>query len=250
MKKAVFRFITLFLIIPVSYLLSEGYVLCEEPSLDYIVEKMKAKQLNILGEIDDSICLAESIYREMRKDGGLKKRVVTKKRIYMKGTSKRHEECLSMNVNGRMLSKAEMEKEFKNGGDQQEVKLPLTPEGEGHYDFHLAGSGVCNGMDVWMIDFRAKKKKDEFVNGRGYISKDTFDVVRIELVPAKLSRLVEDLKVSVTSARIQGYWMPVKFEMDLKIRVSFLYYKHITVEETYSEYRLNNQLEDSIFESK
>lgn len=250
MTKAVFRFIFLLFII-ILYPLSEGTILCEEPDLDYIIEKTKAKQWKTLDEIHDSICLATSVYKELGKDGNVKKEVVTRKCIYAKGTDRRYEECLFMSVNGRKIDNAKMQKEFEDSqGDDQEMRLPLTPEGEGHYDFYLAGSDVYNGLDVWLIDFKAKERKSEFVNGRGYVTKDTFDVIRVDLAPAKISRLVKTLKISMTSAYMQGYWMPVKFEMDLEIKISFFYYKHIIIEETYSEYKLNTGFADSIFKSK
>jgi len=250
MTKAVFRFIFLLSIIAL-YPLSEGIILCEEPDLDYIIEKTKVKQQKTLDEIQDSICLSTSVYKELRKDGSVKKEVVTKKCIYMKGTDSRYEECLYMSINGKELGKAEMKKKFEDDqGDDREIKLPLTPEGEGYYNFYLAGSDVYNGLDVWIIEFKAKEKKDEFVNGSGYVTKDSFDVIYVELAPAKISRLVKGLKVSMTSAHMQGYWMPVRFEMDLEIKVSFLYYKHIIIQETYSEYKLNTGLDDSIFKSR
>jgi len=250
MTKAVLKFMSLFFIISILCFLSENLAICKEPDLEHIVEKVKARQLRALEEIKDSICLAESVYKEIKKNGEIKKKVITEKLIYIKGTDKRYEECLSMTVNGRKLSKAKMEEEFENGNEDREIKLPLTPEGEGCYNFQLAGSGTCNGKDVWLIDFKAKEKKDEYVNGRGYVSKDTFDIMRVELVPAKLSRVVKGLEISVASVSVNGYWMPIKFLMDLEIKVGFLYHKHIIIEETYSDYKLNNQLADSIFKSK
>ncbi len=250
MTKVVFGSVFFLFIISMLYILSEAPAVCEEPDLGYIIEKVTAQQLKVLTEIQDSICISNSIYREMKKDGRLKKEVLTKKCTYVKGIDKRYDEYLSMSVNGRELDAKELKKEAKKARkDDREVKLPLTPAGEGAYDFHLAGSDVCNGMDVWLLDFRAKERKDEYINGRGCISKDTFDVVHIELTPAKLSRIIKTLDVSVVFDRVQGYWIPVKFRADVEVQLSFLYYRYITIEETYSEYKLNNQLDDSIFES-
>lgn len=249
MTKAVCESILLLLILLALYFLSEGPAVCEEPDLGYIIEKVKARQLKILAEVGDSVCLAESRYREMKRDGDLKKEVLTRKRIYMKGKDRRYDEYLYMSINGKVLNAKRLKKKAEKANkDQQEIKLPLTPDGDGAYDFSLAGSDVCNGMDVWLIDFRAKEKKDEYVNGRGCVSKDTFDMIRVKLVPAKLSRLIKDLDVSVTFDLVHGYWMPVKLEVDAVVGLSFLFYRRITIEETYSEYRFNNQLEDSIFE--
>ena len=228
---------------------SEDAAVSGEPDLENIVERARLRQMEILEKAGDAVFVAESIYREKKKDGGLKKEVVTRKRVYTRGFSKRHDEYLSMSINGRKLSKEEMEEELEDDGkDDDKMRMPLTPEGEGAYNFRLVGSDNLNGVDVWIIEFSARKKDKKYVNGKGYISKDTCDIIRTELAPAKISRLVKDLKVCVTSACIQGYWMPVKFEIDVKVKLSFLYYKHITIEETYSDFRLNNKFDDSIFE--
>ena len=251
MIKTVLGFTLILFIIPISYLISETPVESGETDIESIVEKVKARQIEILEEVGDAMFMAESIYREIKRDGDLKKEVVSRKRIYARGMTRRHDEYLSMSINGRKLDKKEMEKEVEKGKrDDMEIKLPLTPEGEGHYNFQLIGDDNLNGVDVWIIGFEAKEKKDEYVNGRGYVSKDTFGIVRLELAPAKISRLVENLSVYVDSARIQGYWMPAKFEVDVTIKLSFLYYKRITIEEIYSQFKLNNKFDDSLFESE
>ncbi len=251
MKKAVLGIVLTLFIILIFYILTEVPAVSGEPDLEDIIERIKARQIEFLKEVGDTMFMAESIYREKKKNGDVKKRVVTRKRIYTRGIDKRYDEYLSMIVNGRELNKEEMEKQLeKDRRNDNQMKMPLTPEGEGAYDFFLLGSDNLNGVDVWIIEFRAKKRGKEYVNGRGYITKDTCDIIRAELTPAKISRLVKKLSVCVTSARIQGYWVPVKFEVEVKIKLSFLYYKHITIEETYSDFRLNNKFDDSIFETK
>lgn len=240
------------LLVPCASLLAE-----EVSSLNQILERVKAQQARIEEEIEDAVFSAESIYRERKGDGELKKEVITRRRVYVKGDSKRHEEYLSMIVNGRELKGKEREKELKdwkkNAERQQETKIPLTPEAEGAYDYRLIGSETWNGMDVWIIGFEARQKDDGYVNGKGYISKDDFNIVRAEFAPAKMPRVIKDMKMSLTYSEVQGYWMPVKFEMDMKIRVSFIidmFYRHIKIEDKYSQYEFNNELDDSIFESQ
>ncbi len=226
-------------------------------SLNQILESVKAQQTRIEEEIEDAIFSAESLYRERKGDGELKKEVITRRRVYVKRGNKRHEEYLSMIVNGRELHGREMEEELKdwrkNAERQQETKIPLTPEAEGAYDYHLIGSGTWDGMDVWVIGFEARQKDDGYVNGKGYISKDNFNIVRAEFAPAKMPRVIKDMEMSLTYSEVQGYWMPVKFEMDMKIKVSFIidmFYRHIKIEDEYSQYKFNNKLDDSIFESE
>ena len=251
MIKAVFGFTIVLLLIPAFYILADKSVTSQEPDLEQIIEKTKIRQYAVLDEVGCAICMAETVYRERKRNGELKKEVLTSRRIYTKGDDKRYDEYLSMSINGKKLSRKEMEKEIEDDkDDENEMKMPLTPEGEGGYDFYLSGSTEFNGEDVWIVGFRAKKEEDGYVNGKAYITKNSYDIIHAEASLAKIPRLVKDLKISVTSMPVGDYWMPEKFEVDLKIKLSFIYYKRITIEEKYYGYELNCDTDDSIFEKE
>ena len=64
--------------------------------------------------------------------------------------------------------------------------------------------------------------------------------------------MIKDMAMALTHSEVNGYWMPVEFQLDMKIKVGFLvdlFYRTISIKETYSEYKFNNQLEDLLFES-
>ena len=228
----------------------------EEINLEEIIEKVSMRQSRIVEDIEDAVYLVETLYKEKDKDDELKKELVVKKRIYMGRGGKRHEEYLSIIRNGRELNGKEFQKELKDwkkqARRQKETKMPMTPEGKGAYEYYLIGDGIWRDISVWIVGFRAKKKKDGYINGKGYVSKDSFDIVRVEFAPAKTSRVIKDMGMALTYSEIDGYWMPVEFKLDMKIKVGFLvdlFYRTISIKETYSEYKFNNQLDDSIFES-
>jgi len=247
------RFIVTFVLL---ILLSKTPVLSQEIGLEQIIEKVKVRQSRIEQDIEDAVFSAEALYKEWEKDGKLKKELVVKKRVYMRRGGKRYEEYLGMVRNGKELEGKELNKEVKNWkkrmGKQQETKMPMTKEGEGAYEYYLIGDEVWKGMDVWIVSFNAKQKKEGYIDGKGYILKDTFDIVRAEFVPAKLSRVIQDMKMTFTYSEVQGYWMPAEFQLNMKIKVGFLvnlFYRTISIEEKYSAYTFNNQLADSLFES-
>lgn len=249
------RFTAIFILI--ALLLPADSILSEEISLEEIIEKVEKRQSRIVNEIEDAVFLAEALYNEREKNDELKKELVVKKRVYMKRLGKLHEEYLGMILNGKELHGKKLKKEIKNwkkrAGKQRETMMPMTMEGEGAYDYNLIGDDTFMGKDVWIVGFKSKKKKDGYINGKGYISKDTFDIMRVEFAPAKISRVIKDIKMSLTHSDIQGYWMPVEFELGMKIKVGLfvdLFYRSISVKETYSDHKLNNQLDDSLFKSK
>ncbi|MFC1713323.1 DUF5686 family protein [Candidatus Poribacteria bacterium] len=226
-----------------------------EITLEEIIDGVKIQQERIVTEIEDAIFSADAIYREVDKDGKLKKDLIARRRIYMGRNNKRYEECLSMVLNGEELKGKKLRKEFKDWQkktkSQSETKMPMTSEGEGAYNYDLIGSEEWNGMEVWVVAFAPKKKKKEYIEGKGYVSKDSFNIVRVEFTPAKLPRVIENMRMSLTYSEVEGYWFPVKFDLKMTISVGLLvefFRMDVEVEDTYSNYKFNNQLDDSLFE--
>ncbi len=243
------------IIVQLSCLLAYKPAFSKEPDLKEIIRRAELQQKKIFDSINDVTFIGKTNYKEIEKDGEIKKDVVIQRRIYMKKPGKRHDEYLSMIVNGKQLSKEEMEKEvegWKKRSKAQESKLPLTPEGKDAYDFKLIGEKIINSIPVWIIEFIAKQKDDGYVNGKLYISKNDYNIVRTEFSPSKLPSVIKGLNLVLIYSEVQGYWLPVKFEMDMKINVKFvlnMYYKQIKIEDIYSQHKFNNQLQDSLFES-
>jgi len=256
MSKLKFVFVLLLFAVSTNASMAQATVPAEEISLEEIIEKVKMRQSRVVRDIEDAVYSAEALYKEREKDGELKKELIVRKRVYMRRGGKLYEEYLGITRNGRELHGKEFQKELKDwkkkAGRQQETKMPMTPEGEGAYEYYLVGEDTWKDMSVWIVGFRARKKKDGYINGKGYISKDSFDIVRAEFAPAKTSRVIKDMAMALTHSEVNGYWMPVEFQLDMKIKVGFLvdlFYRTITIRETYSEYGFNNQLENSLFES-
>ncbi len=112
------------------------------------------------------------------------------------------------------------------------------------------GSDVLNGTPVWLVDFTSKKKEDNYINGRARILKDKYEVARVDFTPAKISSVLENMAMSLIYSEIQGYWLPAKFKMDMDVDVKFvlsIYRRHVKIEDTYTQYKLNSGLQDSLF---
>jgi hypothetical protein len=62
--------------------------------------------------------------------------------------------------------------------------------------------------------------------------------------------VVKKLDMVMTFAKEQGYWLLNKFEMQAKIKVKFLITfanVNFTLEDNYSDFRLNMEIPDSLF---
>ena len=255
MAKMAFSCILTLIIFPGANVLSEETATTGEITLDEIIDGVEAQQQRLVTEIENAIFSADAKYQERDKNGKLKKDLVVKRRIYMGQSNKRHEECLSMVLNGEELKGKKLRKEFrdwqKKTKSQSETKMPMTPEGEGAYDYSLIGSGKWNDMNVWIVGFAPKKRKKGYIEGEGYIAKESLNIVRVEFSPAKLPRVIENMQMSLNYSELEGYWFPVKFSMKMTISVGLFaefFRMDVKVEDTYSNYKFNSQLDDSLFE--
>lgn len=225
-----------------------------DSDLQEIIKNVEMRQQNLLDCVQDATFMAKTIYRETDKDGNVKKDVVIERRIYMKSHDKRHEDYLSMIVNGKQLDKKEIKKESKDWQKKSrmsQTKMPLSKETKNDYEFKLIGNSIIGNMPIWLVEFTAKKKEDGYINGKAYVLKDKYDITRVDFTPAKIPSTLKSMAMSVIYSEVQGYWLPAKFEMNMDVDVKFvlnIYHRHVKVEDTYSQYKLNCGLLDSLFD--
>jgi hypothetical protein len=226
-----------------------------DSNLQDIIKKIEMRQQNLLNNVQDLTFMAKTLYKETDKGGNTKKDVVVQRRIYMKNFSKRHEDYLSMMVNGKQLDKKELEKESKEWRKKSrmsQTKMPLSKEAKNDYEYKLIGSSTLDGMPVWLVGFKSKKNEDNYINGKAYVLKDSCDIARVDFKPAKTSSVIKDIDMSLIYSEIQGYWLPIKFEMNMDLDVKFvlnMYYRQIKIEDVYTQYKFNCGLQDSLFDS-
>ncbi|MBD3183003.1 outer membrane lipoprotein-sorting protein [Candidatus Poribacteria bacterium] len=235
------------------FILIEIPLICQEVELKEIVKKAKEQQRKINQEIKDAVFDAKFVYKEFGKKDEIKKDVIGYRHIYKKQDGRQFEEYLRLIVNGKELTGEEFDaevEEWKDNSRSDDIIMPLSPEGEGAYEFSLLGSEVVKDIPVWVVEFKSKEKKEDYINGKGYISKDTYDIIKAEFEPSKKSRVVKNIDLSMDYKHTQGYWMPAKFKMDLTIKISFIFYLNIKIEDEYSNYKFNTGIVDSVFKDQ
>jgi hypothetical protein len=238
-------------------LLVTSPILANDISLEQIIEKVKTRQSIIKKEIKDAVFMAEAVYTERDKNGEFKKELVVKKRVHMTDNGVGDEEYLSIRANGRELRGKDLQHEInewkKKVGRQHETKMPMTTEAEGAYDYYLIGNNDWNGMGVWIVGFRSKKQIDGYINGYSYISMDSYDILSVVFSPAKVPWVIKDMTMLLINSKVQGYWMPMQFQLDMEISVGLLvelFYRAIEIEEKYYDYKFNKTLQYPSFASK
>lgn len=219
-------------------------VSAETVDVNHIVKMAQSQQSKLLTEVKEAIFMAEAIYVEKDKDDSVKKEVLVQRRIHLNKQGQMDEEYIKIVVNGKELEGKEKEKaikEWKRGARESKTKMPFSPEGQGLYDYRLVGSEVINGIPSWLINFTAKQKGEGLVNGKAYISKDGYNIVKMDFTPSNKPSVLKDINLSLDYSDIQGYWVPVTFKLNMEIEVKFvlnMFYRKIEIRDLYSHHKL------------
>ena len=64
--------------------------------------------------------------------------------------------------------------------------MPFRLETRKDYTYELLGSDSAIGREAWLVGFVPKKKTMQTLTGRGWVDKETFDLLRLEFKPAWL----------------------------------------------------------------
>lgn len=124
----------------------------------------------------------------------------------------------------------------RNSMNLEEV-IPFSQKNRNHYDFFLRGETEVNGEKCYLLEARAREKKDSLLEGLFYISQSSFDLKRLELTPSRKPGVLKEFLMRIDLDTWQDR-MVIK-KTWIKIHGSFLI-KNIRriVEEEYSDYRL------------
>ena len=109
---------------------------------------------------------------------------------------------------------------------------------------------VWNGKNVYRIGFKARPGIDNSINGIAYVDQYRSYVVRIEATPTKIPGVIKTMKMVYHYTPLEDYILPDSFCFEMKIKVKFLinfYDRHIRLIDIYSDYQLNVNIPDSLF---
>lgn len=233
------------------------YIYADDADLDAIIKKVMIQQERIEKDINDMVFKAYSVYYEKNDSGAIEKKVQSYRNIYRKNPDKVYAEYTSMSINDKELSKDEIKRQIeeqkKMGRKNDRMISPFSPRMKDNYEFSLIGSEKINNSDVWAVGFKSKERKEEYGDGKAYISKEHFNVVQFEFTPAKVPGVIKTMKMKVIFFPVDGYWVPLKFEMKMHLKVEFILTladKNIDIEDNYSDYKLNTGLKDEFFIGK
>jgi hypothetical protein len=147
----------------------------------------------------------------------------------------------------------ELAKQRRGGrrqGSGEQFLSPFSSEAAGLYDFRFLGESSFEGLPAWRIDFVPKKSDQTRFRGTALVARSDYEPLYVEMAPSELPGVLEELSMSIRFAPVEGYSLPAHFLMEMRIKVSVLVTladRILTIEDRYSDYRLNPGLDDSLF---
>ena len=228
------------------------------PTIETVLREIQQAEEAREAAIRDMVYTAETRVVEWEDPSrrAVKSETLSVREVYVRGPDKIRNEYLSMTIDGQKLSQKEMQRELarqQRGGRRDgngEFQSPFSAEAAPLYDFELEGPQLFEGQRVWVVKFTPKPAEENLFSGSAYISQADYQPVYVEMAPAVLPRVLEEFSMNIRFAEVEGYRLPSVFSMDMRIRVSFLVTladRTLSIEDHYSEYRLNVGLEDDIF---
>jgi hypothetical protein len=232
----------------------------DAPTIETIVGEVRRIEAVREAAIRDMVYTAETQVIEWEDPSRqtVKSETLTVRKVYIRAPDQMHNEYLSMTVDGQELTRREMERELakqRRGGRQGEgnggeFQSPFSAEAAPLYDFQLRGADLFDGRPVWIVEFAPKEAQENLFTGTAYVSHEDYQTLYVEMAPAVLPRMLEELAMNIRFAPIGGFSLPAVFEMDMRVRVSFLITladRTLSIEDRYSDYRLNVGLGDEVF---
>lgn len=228
---------------------SKGLSAQESLSLDQILERAYQTEKAFKENLKDYTCQVTSTVLEPQKDGQAKTLVVVQKTVYRKLPDKRLEKYTSVTKDGRSLSPEEV-LELQNG--QQPISLGrgrsfFGPEERANYRYELLPPDTVREMPSYVLRIKPIEKKEDLVSGRVWLHQGNFEVVKLDLCPAKKPLFLKKANVVLDFSQVQpGIWLPSNVTVDAQAGFLFIN-KNRLIRETWHDFQINVGLPDSVF---
>jgi hypothetical protein len=231
------------------------------PTLEAILSEIRQADAARQEAVRDMVYTAETTVVEWEDASreSIKSETLSVRAVYAREPDQIHNEYLSMTIDGRRLSEREMGRELakqRRGGRNQgdgDFQSPFSPKVSDLYQFELKGQDVFDGREVWLLSFRPKEPEENLFTGTAVISQGDYQPIFVEMALAKLPGILEEIAMSIRFAPVGEYWLPSVFNMDMRVRISFLVTladRTLSIEDRYSDYRLNVGLDAGMFENE
>ncbi len=179
----------------------------------------------------------------LKKTEEILKAVVTKKGIevdvtdkYLRKAEKTRAKARQAELSNRLKRKREQGK--KNTQLTAEDALPFSEKKRYKYNFSRLEDSLIDNRPVYVVEARAKIKRKKRYNGRYYISKDSFDILKIVAWPSKNPTFVKEAFMEMDfQVYSQGFYVMKKSKLSINAGIFIKRIRRVT-EEEYFDYQV------------
>lgn len=131
----------------------------------------------------------------------------------------------------------------KEGGSQglemsSEDLFPFAENKRIKYDFVQLEDESMNGRPVRVLESRAKVKNPEIWEGKYYIDRESFDILKIDIKPSKNPKMVKDFEMEISFELLENGSFVVKKSKVLINGGIFIKHIRMVIEEEYSDFKI------------
>ena len=203
---------------------------------------------------------------EMDKDWKPKKETVVQKTVSMKGKTRqekiqsaveiedgKHKDITQKYINQAYKDMQKRAREAKKARDKNnddeedrrrhmelslEEMFPFSERNRDNYDFALLEETTLEGIPVYVLDAKAKQRTKDFFDGKFYVDKETWDILRAELQLAKNPGPLKVMEMTMDFYVLpQGYFALKKIYVRIHVGLVVKNIRQEVVDE-YSDYRI------------
>jgi hypothetical protein len=218
-------------------------------TLDQVLRGAELAEQTFHEKLQDYTCQATTTFSELHGDGSPKTVRVIEKTIYRKLPDLRRERYRSVTEGDKVLSPREVaEHEKKQKWDRSTGSRSFFhPDRRQQYLYQLLSPNTVGGIPVHTIQLTARRKEDGLFNGTVWLHQENYEVVQLDIRPARYPRFVKEIHIVIGFDEVQpGFWLPT--QIDVRARGGFLFIKkRFAVHEDWYDYQINPGLADSLF---
>ena len=232
---------------------------------DAIIERIVTLEKRQMENIKYITYDAEYVEGEDNAEGIFKEKVRFIKKVYVKylpDTSLIHEEYIEYYKEGELQDEKKLESEAKDRIEKKKKRKakdisfsmlePFYPENRKLYDISYNGitDEIIENYTCFHFKVNALEESDSLINGDFYFDTETFNPVKVDFTPAKLTKKfmfkLKEMAMSVLyePSGIDDLWLPVRFDISGKGKAMFF----IGVKFSGMEYYRNPVINDSTVE--
>jgi len=213
-----------------------------------VMDGVFCRQDELAGQSSCAQFKSRLLYTESDLKSGEVKRVECERLVTVPRDGDQVCEFGSVWVDGQPVEGKERESEIESliskSKHAQKTLMPFFPETRDEYEYTVAGQDTWRGLQVWKVDFTPQKVSSRHIKGSALVLDGSFDVVSLEFSPSDLPFVVTDACMELDYDLLDGRWLPVRFEMDMDLRLALiieLMRRHVSIEETYWDHSFTDE---------